>query len=65
VSGIFNIKRRLLIGGPVLIVLGLVIYLLRGVEAVLVLPVFGLVLIIVGVLYNPRKKTVNTTSDTP
>ena len=65
VSGIFNIKRRLLIGGPTLIVLGLVIYLLRGIEAVLLLPVIGLVLIIAGVLYKPRKKTVNITSDTP
>ena len=63
-SWIWNIKLRLLIGGPVLIVLGLVIYLLRGIEAVLVLPVVGLVLIIVGVLYKPRnKKTENVTSD--
>ena len=55
-SGIFNIKRRLLIGGLVLIVLGIVIYLVRGIEAVLLLPVIGVVLIIAGVLYKPRKK---------
>ncbi len=64
-SGLWNLKRRLLIGGPVLIVLGIVIYLLRGIEAVLVLPVIGVVLIIVGVIYKPRKKTADTTSDTP
>ncbi len=64
-SGIFNIKRRLLIGGPILIVLGLTIYLLKRTELVLVLPVVGLVLIIAGILYKPRKKTVNTTNDAP
>ncbi len=56
VSGLFNIKRRLLIGGPILIVLGLIVYLVRGTTAVLALPVIGVVLIIVGVLYKPRKK---------
>jgi uncharacterized membrane protein HdeD (DUF308 family) len=64
-SGIFNIKRRLLIGGPILIVLGIVIYLLRGIEAVLLLPVIGVVLIIAGVFYKPRKKTENTANNTP
>ncbi len=56
VSWIWNIKLRLLIGGPVLIVLGLVIYLVRGLEAVLILPVVGIILLIAGVLYKPRKK---------
>jgi uncharacterized membrane protein HdeD (DUF308 family) len=65
VSGIFNIKRRLLMGGPVLIILGIVIYLLRTIDVALVLPVIGLVLIIAGVIYTPRKKTANTASETP
>jgi hypothetical protein len=52
----FNIKRRLLIGGPILIVLGLIIYVLRGIEVVLALPVIGVIVLIVGVLYKPRKK---------
>jgi uncharacterized membrane protein HdeD (DUF308 family) len=62
---IWNIKLRLLIGGSVLIVLGLVLYVARGAEAVLVLPVVGIVLLIAGVLYKPgKKKTKNVTSDT-
>jgi uncharacterized membrane protein HdeD (DUF308 family) len=56
VSWIWNIKLRLLVGGPVLIVLGLVIYLVRGTELALVLPVVGIVLLIAGVIYKPRKK---------
>ena len=55
-SVIFDIKRRLLIGGPILIVLGIVIYLLRGTELALILPVIGIVAFIIGVLYKPRKK---------
>jgi uncharacterized membrane protein HdeD (DUF308 family) len=65
VSWVWNIKLRLLVGGPVLIVLGLVLYLVRGIEAALVLPVVGIVLLIAGVIYRPRKKTENTTSATP
>ncbi len=55
-SGLWNIKRRLLIGGPILIVLGIVVYLLRGAELALVLPIIGVVVIIAGVLYKPKKK---------
>jgi membrane-bound ClpP family serine protease len=62
---IWNIKLRLLIGGPILIVLGLVLYVARGIEATLVLPVVGIVLLIAGTLYKPgKKKTENVTSDT-
>jgi hypothetical protein len=64
VSWIWNIKLRLLVGGPILIVLGLVIYLVKGIELVLVLPVVGIVLLIAGVLWKPRKKkTESVTSD--
>ncbi len=59
-SGIFNIKRRLLIGGPILIVLGLGIYLVRGIEGALILSVIGIVVLIAGVLYKPRKKATET-----
>ena len=63
VSGIWNIKRRLLVGGPILIVLGLVIYLVRGAELALVLPVIGIIILIAGVIYKPHpKKTENTVS---
>ena len=64
VSWIWNIKLRLLVGGPVLIVLGLVIYLVRGTELALVLPVVGIVLLIAGVIYKPRQKK-PATVDTP
>jgi len=62
---LWNIKLRLLIGGSVLIVLSFVLYVARGVEAALVLPVVGIVLLISGILYKPgKKKTENITSDT-
>ena len=60
---LWNMKLRLLVGGPILIVLGLVLYLVRGTEAVLVLPIVGVVLLIAGVIYKPRrKKTENVDS---
>ena len=63
---IWNIKLRLLVGGPILIVLGLVIYLVRGTELALILPVVGIVLLIAGVIYKPRKKkTENVASEAP
>ena len=55
-SWIWNIKLRLLVGGPILIILGLALYLVRGTQAALVLPVVGIVLLIVGVLWKPRKR---------
>jgi uncharacterized membrane protein HdeD (DUF308 family) len=59
-------KGRLLAMGCILIVLGLVLYFARGVEATLVLPIVGIVLLIAGVIYKPReKKTENATSDAP
>ena len=62
----WRIKGRLLVGGVFLIVLGLVLYLVRGVEAMLVLPVVGIVLLIAGVIYKPhQKKTENIGSETP
>jgi uncharacterized membrane protein HdeD (DUF308 family) len=66
VSWISNIKLRLIVGGPVLIVLGLVLYLARGVEATLALVAIGMALLIAGVLYKPsKKKTKNVTNDAP
>lgn len=46
----WNINLRLLVGRPILIILGLVLYLVRGVEAALILPVVGIVLLIAGVI---------------
>jgi C4-dicarboxylate transporter len=55
-SGIFNIKRRLLVGGPILVVVGLAVYLIKGSQLTLVLPFVGVVLFILGVLYKPKPK---------
>ena len=58
-------KGRLLGIGGILIVVGLVLYFARGQEAVLVLPIVGIVLFISGVIYKPRKKKENVTNDLP
>jgi uncharacterized membrane protein HdeD (DUF308 family) len=49
------ITGRLLVMGCILIVLGLVVFTARGVEAALVLPVIGIVLLVAGVIYKPRQ----------
>ncbi len=49
-------KGRLLAFGTVLIVLGIVLFFAKGIQDALVLPVFGLVLLIAGIIYNPRQK---------
>jgi uncharacterized membrane protein HdeD (DUF308 family) len=57
-------KGRFLGIGSILIVVGLILYFARGTEAVLVLPVVGVVLLIAGVIYKPRKKkTENVASE--
>ncbi len=57
-------KGRLLGIGGILVVVGLVLYFARHQELVLVLPIVGIVLFISGVIYKPRKKKENVTSDT-
>ncbi len=56
-------KGRLLGIGGILILVGLVLYFARGQEVVLVLPIVGVVLLIAGIIYKPRKKTKNVSSD--
>jgi uncharacterized membrane protein HdeD (DUF308 family) len=58
-------KGRLLGIGGILTVVGLVLYFARGNEATLVLPIVGIVLLIAGIIYKPRKKPENVTSDPP
>ena len=58
-------KGRLLGIGGILIVVGLVLYFARGQEAVLVLPIVGIVLFIAGVIYKPSKRTKNATNSSP
>jgi len=50
------IKGRLLVMGGILIVLGLVIFAVRGAEGALVLPIVGIILLIAGAMYKPRQK---------
>ena len=60
------IKVRLLVMGCILIILGLVLFVVRGVEATLALPIVGTVLPVAGVIYKPRQKTPeNLTSGMP
>ncbi len=56
-------KGRLLGIGGILIVVGLILYFARGQEAVLVLPIVGVVLFIAGVIYKPRKKKEDLTNN--
>jgi hypothetical protein len=59
-------KGRLLGIGGILIVVGLFLYFGRGVDVrVLILPAVGIILFIAGVIYKPRKKKENITSDAP
>jgi uncharacterized membrane protein HdeD (DUF308 family) len=60
-------KGRLLGIGGILIVVGLFLYFGRGVDArVLILLAVGIVLLIAGILYKPRKKkTENVATDSP
>ncbi len=61
----WRIRGRLLIGGPILIVLGLVLYFVRGAAATLGLIVIGIVLLVAGVFYKPRSKSENISSQKP
>jgi uncharacterized membrane protein HdeD (DUF308 family) len=49
-------KGRLLGIGGILILVGIVLYVARHQEAVLVLPIVGIVLFIAGILYKPKTK---------
>jgi hypothetical protein len=53
-------KGRLLGIGGILILVGLILYIARHQEAVLVLPIIGVVLFIAGILYKPQKKPAPT-----
>ena len=57
----WSIKWRLLVGGPILIVLGLVLYVVRGVVAALGLAAVGVILLIIGVVWNLRRKETKVT----
>jgi membrane-bound ClpP family serine protease len=52
------INGRLLLMGSILIVLGFVLFVSRDVEVTLILPIIGVVLLVVGVIYKPRKNKI-------
>jgi membrane-bound ClpP family serine protease len=54
-------KLRLIVMGCILIILGVVLFVARGVAATLGLASVGVVLLIVGVVWKPRKKADNIT----
>jgi hypothetical protein len=55
-------KLRLIVMGCILTVLGVILLIARGYSApLIVLPVIGIVLAAVGVLWKPRKKAGNIT----
>jgi uncharacterized membrane protein HdeD (DUF308 family) len=56
-------KGRLLGIGGILILVGIILYVARHQEAVLILPIVGIVLFIAGVIYKPSKKKENAASD--
>lgn len=54
---LYPVPIRLMIGGTILIVLGLLIFALKGLAILLVLPVVGIILVLVGFLSRPKKKS--------
>ncbi len=49
-------KGRLLGIGGILILVGLILFFARHQEILLILPIIGIVLLIAGVIYKPKKK---------
>ncbi len=56
-------KLRLIVGGCFLIVLGSLFFVVRGLEPALVLPVVGVVLLAVGLLWKQPKNTGSARKD--
>ncbi|MGD0643952.1 MAG: hypothetical protein ABSA75_03510 [Candidatus Bathyarchaeia archaeon] len=63
-------RAKLIVAGPILIVLGLVLSVAKGITMVLAFPVIGVTLLIAGVIWelsirSLQKKPQNVTSGTP
>ena len=54
---LLQLQLRLMIGGCVLCVLGVVLFVVRGSPFLIVLPIVGVVLIVVGLLWRGPKGT--------
>jgi len=53
---LWPLALRLQIGGIVLIALGLFLFALKGLVIVLALPTAGIILLLVGFIWKPKKK---------
>jgi len=56
-----NLPLRFKIGGTIVTILGLILYILRGFETImLALSAIGIIALLVGFLWKPKKKTETT-----
>ena len=53
---LWPLALRIKIGGIILIVLGLFFFALKGLAIALSLPVIGIILLLIGFIWKPRKK---------
>lgn len=59
-----SMKLRLILMGCILTVIGVILLIIRGYSASFVgILIIGIVLAVVGVVWNPRKKALNVRSD--
>ncbi len=52
---LYPLPLRLMIGGIILIVLGFSVFALKGLAILLALPMVGMILLLVGLLWKPKK----------
>ena len=55
-----NLPLRFKIGGTIVTILGLIIYLWRRLDIALVLTAIGIIALLVGLLWKPKTKTETT-----
>ena len=55
-----NLPLRFKIGGTIVTILGLIVYLWRGLDIALVLCAVGIIALLVGFLWKPKEKTETT-----
>jgi uncharacterized membrane protein HdeD (DUF308 family) len=53
---LYPLSLRLMIGGIILIALGVLVFVLKGVEIVLAISVVGIILLFVGFIWRLKKK---------
>ncbi|VVB61466.1 Uncharacterised protein [uncultured archaeon] len=53
---LYPLTQRLMIGGIILIALGLFVFALKDLAIVLAISVVGIILLLVGLIWRPKKK---------